>query len=71
MAGISVSYSGDLFAAQLTQTPGDLDAWNPSYTAYQTPAVDNLPPDHEILELSQNGSSNTLTFASPDRGPGK
>jgi hypothetical protein len=65
MGGVTVSYTGDLFFAQLTQTSGDVDAWQPTFTAYQTPAVDNLPPDHEILTLSQNGSSNTLTFSSP------
>jgi hypothetical protein len=64
---IDVTYTGNLFDAFLS--PADSGGTNPwpglPYTAYITPAVDNLPPNHQVLWQERGTWTATLTFSEP------
>ncbi len=63
--GITVSYSGEVGAAQ---TAGGTDYWNSAPTPYLVP---NAPPDSDIIRLWDGSSNvlNTITFSKPVLNP--
>ena len=65
---VGASYSGNLFDAWLSPAQsGNVDPWPgaPDYTAYDTPAIENRPPDHQILWQARGNWTSSITFSQP------
>jgi hypothetical protein len=63
---VNVSYSGEIFFAQ-TSGAGT-NYWNPN-TAYLSSAVENAPPDSDIIALIGPSTLNTISFSVPVADP--
>jgi hypothetical protein len=69
-AGLTVSYSGEVYNID-TQVDGTgTDYWAPDSTWADGSIIDNAPPGTDIIALRGNtGSTNTITFSQPVMNP--
>jgi len=63
---VTVTYNGNLFDAYLSPAQsGNVDPWPgpPDYTAYDSPQIDNRPPNHQILWQVRGTWTSSITFS--------